>query len=541
MAVLRAALALVVVLAATQPSPPPTSHETAAIRGHVTDRTSGAALAGAIVRLVFISGGYAVGRTDGDGAYIFKNLAAGRYRVVAEPGELTATHLAAMYGDGENGRDVVVLAEGEMRSNVDVAMPRAYAIAGRVVDDLGEPAARVQVEALQAGDGRHAGAERLTDDLGTFRIFGLTAGQYVVCAKPAYDLSRRGTQAEEHAIRTCHPSDAGAPLVVKTSDVEGVEVRLLRSKTFSVAGTMLDARGLPAASATLWITRFDGRGSMSSEVAPGAEGRFRVAHLIPGQYLITAAVGANGFGPGSAPLEAATVPIDIGVEDVDGLVVAMTKTVSVAGRFVVADGPPLTPSIARSIWLQARQEGLPVPSFSGDTSNPSVQTDLTFQIEHLYGRRRLVIPEAIPNYVVKAITYNGQDILDKAIEFGANADPNALQIVLTTRGAVVSGAVADDSGSLARARVMMIPTDRRRWPSIDSVESSIFPATGQFRLRPQRPGEYAIVAVADSDPLPEWQGPGFFERVVQAGQTITLTENDRRTVDLRISKLPESR
>ena len=65
--------------------------------------------------------------------------------------------------------------------------------------------------------------------------------------------------------------------------------------------------------------------------------------------------------------------------------------------------------------------------------------------------------------------------------------------------------------------------------------------TGALVLPPQRPGEYAVVAVDSAEPLPPSEDAAFFERIVKAGQTVTLTENDRRAIDVRVTRLPEER
>ena len=60
-------------------------------------------------------------------------------------------------------------------------------------------------------------------------------------------------------------------------------------------------------------------------------------------------------------------------------------------------------------------------------------------------------------------------------------------------------------------------------------------------FRPQRTGEYAVVAIDQAEPIPSERNRAFFERILKSGQTITLGENERRAVDLRVSKLVEDR
>jgi len=53
---------------------------------------------------------------------------------------------------------------------------------------------------------------------------------------------------------------------------------------------------------------------------------------------------------------------------------------------------------------------------------------------------------------VKSIRYDGKEIVDEPTEFNDNSDPSALEVVLSNRGAVVTGRVVDDSGNAVAAR-----------------------------------------------------------------------------------------
>ena len=93
---------------------------------------------------------------------------------------------------------------------------------------------------------------------------------------------------------------------------------------------------------------------------------------------------------------------------------------------------------------------------------------------------------------------------------------------------------------LSGCALMIGRSDALGWPRL--AESALSSATsGAYGFRSQRAGEYAIVAVDQSEILPQDQGRAFFERILASGQTITLAESERRAVDLRVSKLVENR
>jgi hypothetical protein len=145
-------------------------------------------------------------------------------------------------------------------------------------------------------------------------------------------------------------------------------------------------------------------------------------------------------------------------------------------------------------------------------------------------------------WVLKSITYRGKDVTDAVVDLQAGGEVGTIEVVMHNRGAVVTGRVVDDGGKPVRARVVMIPADRVRWLGLHSPVTALSLATaGTYTFRPQRAGEYAIVAIDQAEPIPSEQNRAFFERILKSGQTITLAENERRAVDLRVSKLVDDR
>ena len=151
----------------------------AEIGGRVTDRETGLPIADAVVSLS-IAGRQEqkVTHTDSAGHYRFAELTPGEYAVFVGLPDFRGTHLRA----GAKPYPIV-LKPGEIREQVNVALPRARAITVRVVDDLGEPLAGVRVT-VESTDGRmRSGGMRTTDDRGRLRLFGLSEGRYTVCAQ----------------------------------------------------------------------------------------------------------------------------------------------------------------------------------------------------------------------------------------------------------------------------------------------------------------------------------------------------------------------
>lgn len=182
------------------------SPATGAISGRVYAADTGSPIRGAIVSLAVdvsldssapavtqlpFSMGRAergpVASTDALGRFRITAVPAGTYRLLVIPAGYLGRYLPMGYGAGranDAGRPIVIRAGEEMRG-VDVGLPIAVAIEGRVVDENGEPLSRVPVFAarLSAGSESPQRASQLpvvSDDLGRYRIYGLEPGTYIV-------------------------------------------------------------------------------------------------------------------------------------------------------------------------------------------------------------------------------------------------------------------------------------------------------------------------------------------------------------------------
>jgi hypothetical protein len=125
--------------------------------------------------------------TDDQGRFAFVGLPAGRFTLnVSKPGYATIAYGAKK--PGQQGTPIQ-LAEGQILTNVNIALPKGGVITGVVVDEFGEPSANTPVRAfryvMQNGNrALQSAGQSQTDDRGIYRIFQLLPGDYVVSAVP---------------------------------------------------------------------------------------------------------------------------------------------------------------------------------------------------------------------------------------------------------------------------------------------------------------------------------------------------------------------
>ena len=91
------------------------------------------------------------------------------------------------YGASRPGRPgtPIHVAEGANVGGITLRLPRGAVVTGIIHDQAGEPIADVSIIALRvSGDSAVVAGSALTDNEGSYRIFGLAPGRYMVAAMP---------------------------------------------------------------------------------------------------------------------------------------------------------------------------------------------------------------------------------------------------------------------------------------------------------------------------------------------------------------------
>jgi large repetitive protein len=498
---------------------------TGEIRGRVTDRETGRPLARAIVHVL---------RPDGSGSFTAVTSEGGTFRFASVPvgryiGFATARqHLTQDLASAPQGSRTLTLNKDDILT-VNAALGRSYALSVRVVDQFGDPLSGMRLSVMPMGSARPMpiGMLHMTDDLGRTRLSGLAPGRYTVCADGGAGVGQGGQPVRrERLLRTCNPD----PVVIERADVEDLEIKVRRGRTFTVSGVVTDASGAAPADAMIMFTTFETNGTSSGGVRVGVDGRFQVSDVPPGMYAIEASIGGANHPQQRRPLERGFVPVSLADADVENLVVAMEKTIDVKGRVALEDpNIPLPRPPGSGLIISTRLADERLPGQGSDLS-AIMRPDHTFTLEGMFGRRVFDTFNVPSGWYVKTIRYGSKEVIDDAVEF--KDTDQALDVVLSNRGAVVTGTVVDDAGApVPRAQIYLF----RPASSTAMPESTRASANGTFTLGPVRDGEYTIVAVPRETP---WLDLGDWDRLARlssAGERVTLGELDVRTIQLRVT------
>jgi hypothetical protein len=547
---------LLLQLSGQRPPPDPSAEAqkgTAVIRGRVVAADTAAPIRGATVTLSSTRARVArLARTDADGRYEIEELPAGRFAVTVSAPEHKPTYLSSTSLPGSDRRPrLIELAEGQTLRDIDFALPRAGAIGGRVVDEFGDPMAWVRVSTLVRvpGSGPGPAGQRSgeTDDAGRFRVFGLPPGEYYLKAE-ASGAGPRSYEPEgprEGYVQTYYPGTtnlAEAPLVKLelAQEVGDLEIQMMRSRTYRITGLVLDSQGRPAAEAQVSLSHSlsaSGRSIYTFGRAAASDGTFEFTRLTPGDYVLTARpAGTTGFaGESSGPTK-----VTVSGADLDGITLTMRSGLTLAGQIVTDEGA-LPPGRPTGLSVRPTTVDEILSTAGGPASSGSVRDDWTFEVRGVFAPLLLRLDGRPPEgYFLKAVLHRDTDITDTPTEFTENTTARDLQVVLSRRGAVLTGLVTDAAGRAPdRCTVVLFSAEpaRRGSQSTRTRQTGTLP-NGSFRIAGMPPGDYLVVAI-DGSALDSFGAPSIFEPLVPLATRITLTESVSQEVNLQLRRLDE--
>ncbi|MEZ5285820.1 MAG: carboxypeptidase-like regulatory domain-containing protein [Vicinamibacterales bacterium] len=528
-----------------QPVAPDTPAGTGVLAGQVVAADTGTPIRRAQVRVsgrTIRQSRLAV--TDAEGRFEVRDLAAGRYTLTASKGGF----VTLQYGQrrpGESGTPLE-LSEGQTIGKLVVGLPRGSVIGGRVTDEYGEPVANASVTALHyayTGGARRlvpAGARDTTDDQGSYRLFGLPPGEFIVSAvirtgnvtDPGDDPSG---YAPTYYPGTPNPGEAQRVRVDLAQENTSVSFGLVATRLVQLTGQVVSSSGLPPGGGMVLLTTAGGATDMASFIAGGrgridGTGAFRVSNVPPGRYVLQARTGNPRSGGG----EFARLDITVGAGDVEGLTLVTAPAGRVAGTVVTDTGVPL-PSGA--IQVTSRPASPEAPGFGGGGGGQArVGADGTFEIGNLMEPRYIRV-NAPQGWTLKSVSIAGQDATDMAVDVPPGQVVSGVQIVLTQKVSGAKGTVLDERGApVLDATVVLFPEDERlRTYQSRFIKAARPDQDGTFTIADLPPGAYLAVAV---QALEDGRAgdPEFMESAEAFATAVTIDEGETRTLTLALKR-----
>jgi hypothetical protein len=501
--------------------------------------------------------------TDNDGRYTFTELPAGRYTIRASKGGFVS--FAFSQKALNQPIPPVILGNGESLSGLNIVLPRGGAVTGRVTDEFGDAILQAQVQAMRLqfqADGERrlmpAGAAAMTDDLGQFRLYGLTPGEYVISANTrtpfvAGPPNRQVQDEPEEGYAptfypgTSNPAEAQTMTVGLGQELT-VHIQLVPSRLAKITGMIVDSQGRPANPGTPIMFRqaatVGGMITRPANVAP--DGAFTISAVPPGEYVLEVRPrpGPQNAGGASNNNEFAFVPISVGGSDVTGLRIVTSSGATLSGR-VVFEGTPPPPGTRVRVVPQSADPLRNVEPVRRNDDPGVVSADGSFRLDGIAGPffLRITIDAGRAGsasdplrYMTRSVLIDGAEVADVPFDPTRRGSVSGITVVVTDKVTEVSGVVSDGRGiPIDATAVLIVPEQLSAGLSptrfVRMLQSD---SNGKFSVRAMPAGRYAVVALTTLDQGHQFD-PGVIDRARQIGKSFAMREGETVTVDLRVS------
>jgi protocatechuate 3,4-dioxygenase beta subunit len=479
--------------------------------------------------------------TDAAGQFAITGVAPGKYRLAAERNGFLTTQYGSR-GPGKAGA-LLTLEAGQKSSALAMRLTPHGVIAGRVLDEEGEPVtgANVQVSRQQYMQGRKQmsrmnGAS--TNDLGEYRVFGLAPGRYFVSAdaRPNPMLP----QADDEYVTTYFPraadAAAAAPIdVAPGAQLRNIDILLAKLHTVTVTGRVVSEVRPPGGGESAQRTNVNVMLSARNAMVVGGgftrgiiatpEGTFEFKGVTPGSYFVIGQLNTQG------KFFTARTSIQVGASNIEGISLVIHGGVPVSGR-VRVDGET-TQSIARvQVLLRPAEIGGIV---TGPFPTQQVKPDGNFQMDDVNAYGYTVSVSGLPEgFYVKSLRSGNVDVLADGLEI-AGISPAPLDVVLSPNAGQVTGTVMDPNTQKAAPMMMvaLVPQEKERRDREAFYQTATSDFSGQFTFKSVVPGEYRVYAWEEAE-YGAWMDPDFMKPLQGRGESVSVSEGGRQAIQVNL-------
>ncbi|HEY6273276.1 MAG TPA: carboxypeptidase-like regulatory domain-containing protein, partial [Terriglobales bacterium] len=482
--------------------------------------------------------------SDGSGHFAIRGLPPAGYVVF-----LYRRGFIRVFGQGPLDGPELSLKSGDHLENVILAMVPRPIIAGRVVDEYGDPVMDAGVVAEPVAEGPtavfiHGGAT--TNDRGEFRI-DVPPGKYYLkvqqwgLMQDSSEIRSDGT-VESNYVDTYYPGvavrQAATPVEARAGrELNGVEIHLARTPALSISGTII---GIPddAMAVSLSIewgpsadeikSGISGGGGFSS--SHGSVRPFHLGHLSPGFYRISATSPSGGHEMRSRPVE-----ISLTDSNVDNIQLTLMNGAEVTGNVVWAEPPSAKAAQdeGRRLILESLDS-----SFAYERATISATGSFTFQ-NVFPGRYRLKVDPMPENGYVKKVLIHETVAPDGVVDFADGADGADLKVILSARAGQIFGHIEDEKGITPwREGYVILFPDTQAEITPDQLLFGNEVMDGSFKVQSVPPGKYKLMAIPFGLDLNLQSRLGVSQAIERFGRNAVVVEVKEGDSISRNVKLP---
>jgi Carboxypeptidase regulatory-like domain len=451
--------------------------------------------------------------TDTNGRFQIAGVAPGRYQLwVQRAGFLNSYY--GSHGPNRPGKSIV-LSPGENRKDLNLMLEPPGVITGHIYDQDGEP---LSTAVLLYREDWHDGSKRVVqtgganaDDEGTYRIFGLPAGTYIVSTaqtsvRPASPVPTREIYPPTFYPSTEDASGAIALKLVPGGEARDIDIHVRKTVSVNVRGTITAQNLTPDLRLTL--QRADGLPANGNNIMFPQPGQFAARGVTPGSYILTA----------RSSTEYGRMNVDVGTLDVEGVDLRLSPTLELAGTLRFEGGEPPAGTIF-SLTLASGELGAPMPQALVDKDKHVAWKSLT------PGKWTLDFAPKLPGLYLKS---------PHEVEIGPEGHA-PIEVVISSQGARVQGKVqvsAQNSALVEAATVLLIAEVDKQQRVVQYAVTGI---DGSYNLTRIPPGKYRLLALEDIE-TNSWEDPSVARTFEGRGVAIELGPAEKATHDLLLNQ-----
>lgn len=501
------------------------------LRGKLLDATSDSGIPAATIRLLRndeLAGEALTGKL---GEFSFRAIPGGRYEVHAEKDGYV--DLAALLG----ARHAVAVAEHQSLT-IEVRLFKACSISGHVFDESGRPARNVRVTAVASRlvDGAVRSVPQstaaLSDDRGSYRLYGLAPGRYMVAALPRGEQTGSTPFPATYYPGVVDQRRAESIVLGAGETSEGRDILLPNTPTASISGFVY---GTSAGSAgqNVAVTVLSAGGWPIETVFADGQGRFAFLRVPSGAYRVVAwgpIFGRGDKGPvASADVREGAQDLELEATDLDNVQIELKTLPIVRGR-VAIDG---ISSAGEDCRLGAQVSLQPIDFLPASFDfQAHLKTDGFTFANVPFGRFRLRVHGLQPGCYERGVMSGLQDDSGHSgiIDVTGNA---TVKLMIGTDVGQVSGMVRDIHGRPVSEGTVLLIGPLGEDPPGEQAQTERTDTLARYRFDNVAPGIYELIAARSLDSADYldstvWEHYGGVRAAVRAREAVRL--------DLRLAR-----
>jgi hypothetical protein len=484
------------------------------VDGTVTNRVTGAGIAGVSVTLFTRQAVRYQTTTDDSGAFRIPGMSPGSYQALYEKTGFTffGLNLAGPYN----------IAAGQSPPRIRLEMTQLVTLRGRVLDPDGKPTKNVEVRL-----GSYPGKVSAQGD---FTIETIQPGSYPLLASPIGARPVVTQQDRTEVVPTYFPSvidsSAAQRIVVRgDGDLDGFEIRLQSVPVYRVSGIVRDQTGNPTAGVKL-------------RLLPVLQEQVRVLGGMNGEFLTFA-----GPGPTTGSEEGNTSSgedgsfefsaVRSGEWEIDAQVMGAIDSVNFADTFRTGAAEAIVgrSDLDRLEILLAAPPRLTGTVEWGDATPQRDRAFGAFSAARVSPGRYLILPQFGSGYYPVSVMLGGSEVFGQPIGLGPGSPP--LRVSYRAARGSVSGTVENG----AAATIVLLPQQIQTLAFGRVVRSK---PDGAFDMAGVVPGDYFAVAVNQLDTRSEaFHDPAFLNKVAGVGVRVRVDQDPVPPIKLKPIRWPE--